>query len=215
MREIISTLECCSENGLCGGCPYHIKKIDCVENHRHEKDTLALIKRLQSENKSLKDELRKECEEHEAFTKKAKEGIDYLKKCGDNFLADYEKAQKEIERLTEELEMAKRVDKTSNSTIACLSKEKAELQKQVDELKERNYWLESEHEYQCEKSYFEGVAKGQEQAVKDTAKEIWEYCVGILKEINGNLDEYDDCYEEYLHIDFIKDFIKSKGVEVE
>lgn len=99
---------------------------------------LAFIKRLLEENKTLKAELRKECEEHEEFVKKAKEEIDYLKKCGDNFLADYEKAQKEIERLTEENEALHRQNANVISFNDALYQEKAELQKQVDELERQN-----------------------------------------------------------------------------
>lgn len=129
-EEIVKALECCVEGGRCGECPYHINKIDCVPYQRSEKDTLDLIHRLQSENATLKTELRKECEEHEEFTKKAKEEIefatkvismskrktkiadllkeiDYLKNCADNFLADYQKAQKQVDELEQELENKK------------------------------------------------------------------------------------------------------------
>ena len=93
-----------------------------------------------------------------------------------------------------------------------VEKQNAELQKQLDELKERNYWLESEHEYQCEKSQFKGVEKGQEQTVKDTAK-------GIYKDIGkGDIlvvqtQEYGEI--EVVSIERLKEIIKSKGVEVE
>ena len=41
-------------------------------------DLLRIIHRLQNENETLKTELRKECEEHEEFTKKAKAEIERL-----------------------------------------------------------------------------------------------------------------------------------------
>ena len=89
-----------------------------------------------------------------------------------------------------------------------MKEKNAELQRQVDELKERNYWLESEHEYQCEKSYFEGVEKGQERAVKDTAREIWNDITSyyFALRVLGN------CTVE---LDKLAEFWHKRGVEVE
>lgn len=153
-EDIVKALGCCKKNEIentcayCSDCP--ASDWDCEEGITDctvdlFQKAINLIYRLQSENKTLKTELRKECEEHEEFTKKAKE---------------------EIERLTE-----------------------------------RNYWLESEHEYQCEKSYFEGVKKGQEQAVKDTSKEI---CLKIIKDQPKPIKEK-----------WVEWFKKEYGVEVE
>ena len=116
------------------------------------------------------------------------------------------KQKAEIERLTKWYD-------TQSGLYNDLQDENKELQEQVDKLKERNYWLESEHEYQCEKSYFEGVEKGKEQAVKDTAKEL--FC-----KINSCIKQG----QEYCGLDWrglltaknmILVWCKKKGVEVE
>lgn len=62
------------------------------------RDVLDLINRLkeQCSKSSYKDSWK-----NKFF--KAQEEIEYLKQHADQFLADYQKAQKEIERLTEEL----------------------------------------------------------------------------------------------------------------
>lgn len=91
-----------------------------------------------------------------------------------------------------------------------IKKQKAE----IDKLKERNYWLESEHEYQCEKSYFEGVEKGREQAVKDTAIK----CLTDIEDcINGMLDG--ERYMTKNEVEYLLEHILNKkqeyGVEVE
>ena len=94
------------------------------------------------------------------------------------------------------------------------------LQAENELLKERNYWLESEHEYQCEKSYFEGVEKGQ----KDTEKEILQ---GFNKWLNQAISEsYDKSVKGSVRYggmntafhevkELVKKVAEEKGVEVE
>ena len=109
----------------------------------------------------------------------------------------------EIERLTEELNKQRNLYlKEFGSNANALAKN-AELQSKIDKLKERNYWLESEHEYQCEKSYFEGVEKGKEQAEKYTAKDIYDFAKDFFE-----WDEEGFCSS-------LKDWLKERyGVEV-
>ena len=147
-EEIVKALEYCSNDS--GRCTH---RYDCVfakcSNCTSElaKNALDLICRLQEQNESLKPdhyraswkakffetkqeneklktELRKECEEHEEFTKKAKA---------------------EIERLTERekflenawhtsIEHTETVERGLNASEA----RNAELQKQVDEFKKIN-----------------------------------------------------------------------------
>lgn len=78
-EEIVKALECCYEADiLCSkDCP-----LQGCESCSAIMGSLALdlIHRLQIENKTLKTELRKECEEHEEFTKKAKAEFERLHK---------------------------------------------------------------------------------------------------------------------------------------
>ena len=116
-------------------------------------DLLSIIHRLQSENKKLKTELQKECQEHLAFAELAKKA---------------DKQQKaEIERLTEENEHLDMVAKQAFADYQKCEIENAELQKQVDELTVEKAELEAKandtiefwmHEY--------------DNAINDTAKEI-------------------------------------------
>ena len=80
---------------------------------RWKKSLLDLIHRLQSENAKLKTELRKECEEHEEFTKKAKAELEELHTLTDMHEANVRKMfennmslRKEIEQLTTRCEIA-------------------------------------------------------------------------------------------------------------
>ena len=142
---------------------------------------LDLIHRLQSENKelkspkfaswklkffNLKEEFDKELAKHEEFTQKAKA---------------------EIERLTEDCESADAVLEAQKHLIDLIKKDKVELQKQVDELEQR-YLEESKERLEFEQRYKKiqhahniglGSQRSQwekkvKQAVKDTAKEIYE-----------------------------------------
>lgn len=163
-EEIVKALENCIDDEMgCVGCPYHGNSC-----RQMDIDTLDLIRRLQNENERLNDmkftqehcdlykenewlkaELKRELAEHEEFTKKAKA---------------------EIERLTEELNLALDIKETISGigakTTELLSenenllKENAELQKQVDELKIKT----------CPNADYCGGRI--QQAVKDTAKKI-------------------------------------------
>ena len=103
-----------------------------------------------------------------------------------------------IKRLQGENEAQRKIIEYHDSLqdeVAMLKEERENMQAEIERLTERNYWLQSNHEYQCEKSYFEGVEKGKEQAVKDTAKEI-------LQEVTCTLRKYEvkvhkDNYEQF------------------
>lgn len=94
------------------------------------------------------------------------------------------------------------------------------LQAENELLKERNYWLESEHEYQCEKSYFEGVEKGQ----KDTEKEILQgfnkwlnqaISISYEKSVKGSV-RYGGMNNAFHEVkELVKKVAEEKGVEVE
>ena len=57
-EEIVKAVECCTELGNCGKCPYRLNKIDCVADHRHEKDIFDLIQRLQGEKAELQKQVK-------------------------------------------------------------------------------------------------------------------------------------------------------------
>lgn len=192
-EEIVKALEHC-------GSQHHIKGCkDCpmqgIENCYDEPLTdnaLNLIHRLQAENAELKEDNERWetmfhiCEErkyrklfNEEWKKEYQKELD---KQGKGLIAGspdfdyvyqrYFEQKAEIEQLTERLDYFQKLSDYHEGNQKELEAKNTELQKQVDELKERNYWLESEHEHQCEKSYFDGVEKGQQQAVKDTAEKF-------------------------------------------
>ena len=140
-------------------------------------DTLDLIHRLQADNESLKKdyieldlefrelrtELDKELAEHEEFTKKANEEIERLTKENKQYFA-------ENERLNEscgiyQIKLEEQIKETYDYVHKAykLKKRNAELQKQVDELKIKT----------CPNTDYCGGRI--QQAVKDTAKEIFEW----------------------------------------
>ena len=176
------------EPGRCPQCPYFIKGINCVNEHGHEKDILDFIHSLQNENATLKTELRKECEEHEEFTKKAKA---------------------EIERLTEGLDYFQKSSDYHEGNQKELEVKNAELQKQVDEFVKIARVSDT-------KKLFDGI---KEQAVKDTAKEIFEKIFGVLFcfTTHGKSEEYNEGFIQCLsEIDErIQKLAKEHGVEVE
>ena len=140
-------------------------------------DVIDFISRLQAENETLKspkfaswklkffnlkEEFDKELAEHEKFV---------------------EKANAEIERLTEE--NRKLDNEWNNTTKYC-----AELQKQVDELKEK-----------CCEISFERYEEGKQ----DTAKEIYNF-------LKSNISVASSSFEA---LEKFREFFKGYGVEVE
>ena len=107
---------------------------------------------LLKENKKLKTELQKECQEHLAFAELAKK-------------AD-EQQKKEIERLTGVVNRLETADKCGRRMRSLDMGEIAELQRQVDEL------TAFKNEAIALSLYGKGRKDGEEVAVKDTAKEI-------------------------------------------
>lgn len=138
-EEIVKALECMA-NSLSGTSGYTVDIIPYA---------IDLIQRLQGENKQLK------CDSYRTSWK-----------------AKFLEAKKEIERLTEERKTANKHDLMYwfNAYKECVKDyeeygiKNAELQKQVDELKER-----AKIDLENEKNWGKIQTK---QAVKDTAKEI-------------------------------------------
>ena len=227
-EEIVMALECCTKPGRCTQCPYFIKGIDCVNKQRHEKDILDFIHSLQNENATLKTELRKECEEHEEFTKKAKEELERLTEeanvdtithidlCTEILVLRKQKSElqkkvnklnktinkrkAEIERLTERLDYFQKTSDYHEGNQKELEAKNAELQKQVDELEE---------EYENMQAEIVATEERRLQAVKDTAKE-WYGIVNYFSLYYPHGQIPYSVFEERLN-----EFAKSKGVEVE
>lgn len=103
----------------------------------------------------------------------------------------------EIERLTEDYE--ERLCTAANVYQVALD-EKAELQKQVDEL------TDFKNQVTLFGLYGAGLENGRKQAVKDTAKEIYDKCIAI--------DKATGC-KGFVCIEAIAELSKGKGVEVE
>ena len=181
----------------------HIEEVYDADREHFIKTTAE----QKAEIEKLKTELRKELTEHEEFTQKAKA---------------------EIERIAKEKKSDAMLLYASGLACEQVKTENAELQKQVDELTAKYRNLENNYEYthelyrQYEKQVDELtdklgkvlleididemlVAKGVEQAVKDTAKEIF---TDLLKEFSlrkscGNADVV------------VREIATRKGVEVE
>lgn len=156
-------------------------------------DILDLIHRLQKENKelkspkfaswklkffNLKEEFDKELAEHEEFTKEAKAEIERLKSMIASWEETWARAEeqhtkKRVTLTKENAELRKQVDELKEerenmqAVIFGLEEDKRLLQKQVDELKTENTELYKEHT-----TVIAGSILQKKQAVKDTAKEI-------------------------------------------
>lgn len=187
-EEIVKALDNCVNGDYktkCKGCPYDEKADYCKVMDR---DTLDLIHRLQSENEAQR------------------KIIEYQDGLPD--LVEQQKA--EIERLTKELQLkTKEFELTEKALIKNVS-ENIELQKQVDELKER-----AKIDLANEKNWGKIQTK---QAVKDTAKEILEDIGNIripnLLDLHKTQDEVKGWI--LFHWKYIKNSIaECYGVEVE
>lgn len=160
-----------------------------------------LIHRLQGENATLESELKKELDEHEEFTKKAKAEIERLKEkfsishYKDSWKNKFFKAQEELERLTEEKD--KYQEKWQTSYMNELN-----LQKQVEKLTAFKNEAISTSLYEVGRKDGEEVA---EEIKKDTAKEI----LGVI--LAREFEKGDYLTDDELH----ELFKERYGVEVE
>ena len=161
-EEIVKAWECHIRDGVtCGkDCPYREKDISCLGG-RHARDTLDLINR----QKAYIERLTEELDFYKGANRELTEKDAYLKQCADQFLADYQKAQKQVDELTDKL----------GKVLSGIK---------MDELL---------------------VAKGIEQAVKDTAKEI-------LQELWLETEAIEN--DEWVR-EKIKEIAERKSVEVE
>ena len=216
-EEIVKALECCinSEGCDCENCPYN-NNDDC--QHRSGEDLLDLIHRLQNEigcyiadQGILLQKIERLTEENEYFNGNAL-----------TFLAERVKLNAEIEFLSDENKYLHSKYKndfiSSQQTNALNDKlmdEKAELQKQVDELKNRKI---EPLIVQCHAPALETCPKV-EQAVKDAVKEILQEGENLLHECAmeyanaGHIDYFGVC--ENISCKVIRKIAKEKGVEVE
>lgn len=153
-----------------------------------------LIHRLQSENEKLESELKKELDEHEEFTKKAKAEIERLKEkfsishYKDSWKNKFFKAQEEVERLTDTLNQYINGELINAETMGKI----ISLEKQVDELK-------------FDKELLQKLLDKRE---KDIAKDLWNDITSyyFALRVLGN------CTVE---LDKLAEFWHKRGVEVE
>ena len=147
--------------------------------------------------------------------------------CSENLLKDcldlIHRLQAENERLTEENEYLDMCGKQFLADYQKCEVERAELENQVDELKELNAkYLESIESVQAGRCRLRCILT--EQAVKDTAKEILQ---GFMKWLNQAINEsYDKSVKGSIHYggknrafhevkELVKNVAEEKGVEVE
>lgn len=243
-EEIVKALEHCGSNhkdNSCEICPFrHVA--NCYDTVLHD-NALDLIHRLQSEIKEYETlfDISNERKYRKMFNEEwKKEYQKDLDKQVEGIIAGfpdfdlvyklYFEQKAKIKRLTEEKKTAWRKFKEKVDECIELSmlldkraSERAELQKQVDELKEKIMNLKSAmisrvaiksydtmlttpddveeifgDAYESEFNKFLG------QAVKDTAKELLQKIMNIIKKSNGFLAE-----------EVIRIMAKQKGVEVE
>ena len=193
-EEIVKSLECCAVEPCedCGNCPRFTKEKLC--HKANAKQSLDLINRQKAEIERLKGFL----STFETVIAEQKEDIEKrVEVLYPDFMKEYRRAKNDLkESLDREME----------------------LQKQVDELKERLRLAYEECE--CEGDYdtelenlFEQCKKDREQAVKDTAKEI---LIAVQKKIthlraNGHLGREQDIRLSRFLVGKAQDY----GVEVE
>ena len=229
--EIVKALEYCAEDTHCvtdRKCPLVADK-DC--HTTLSRNALELIKRLQDEIENLlckNAELEVRCEgilqDYYAQSKTCDEQrVKYERMLEDGELVSkewhdeqvlhaelvIEDQKAEIERLTEEIEQSKSMYDDIRKCNDILLKERADLQKQVDELKEeldKEYELRKNYMFSCEQKDLEikYLEIDKQQAVKDgveeTVRHFWEKFAG-------------NC--EMWISDEIERYAKEKGVEVE
>ena len=204
-EEIVKALECCVKGETCTTCPYFIKRIDCVYHRRAEDNALDFIRRLQYRCSSAikaSDEWKEKYEKERKENAEQKAEIERLKATG--LLKENEQLKKDLQR--KELLRQKAVLYAEEKQA-----KNAELQKQVDELKELNAkYLDSIESVQAGRCRFR--CELTQQAVKDTAKEIYGE-INVSDILVVETQEYGEI--EVVPIERLKEIIKRKGVEVE
>lgn len=199
-EEIVKSLECCTEPGRCTQCPYSIKGIDCVNEQRHVKDILAFIHSLQSENKTLKTELRKECEEHEEFTKKAKVEILEWNKLFNEKRAESDLHKIQNAKLEEELSSLKK-------TVEILTKREFDEQRKTylcGKCQERVFekYKEKETQISEQKAEIERLTlaveglKGENKVIHKENDELLGKIERLTKENSNVISIYDALYRD-------------------
>ena len=203
-EEIVKALECCAVEPCedCGNCPRFTKEKLC--HKANAKQSLDLIHRLQSENEKLKpkkilanrvysdatlkgwkkEDLIEQIRILEHNWAAAEETLNNSSKNAEKLLAE-QKA--EIERLTRELD-----DTISmNEMYVEKVRENDELQKQVDELtaEKEDLYFQNQNLQTYIDNHEPIWKRNTEQAVKDTAKEILQKIMNIIKKSNGFLAE--------------------------
>ena len=210
-EEAVKALECCSTKTYCEDkCEYRLSShgFECIP--KMMKQALDLIYRLQTElEEKDKERLRwgKLVIERNREIKALKQEKEELGKQLHERALKYCTLQAEKERLTEENEY---LDGCAKQFLADYQKceiERAEIQKQVDELKQNQV-------IECH-----GMLKGCDmvkQAVEDTAKDL---LIEFNEWINGHYDQKYDAYCVHIPVDEVSEFLMQKlkeyGVEVE
>ena len=230
-EEIVKALEICAievdihDKDDCKECPYFMKKIDCVTGQRSEKDILALIHRLQ-ERVFDYENLERQAKKLELENIEQKAGIERLTEERYKYKELYETMYRKYSDLSHEEFYCMVLEKEKNEYL-----DKAlELQKQVDELKEKIMNLKSAMiDRVARKSYDSllttiedvdeifGDAYESEfnehlgQAIKDTAKEILQ---DEKEKVTLHMNEAGN-WVNALDEDYIDELANRYGVEVE
>ena len=201
-EELLKAMEFCLKKEECGkDCRlFNVQGCMCIMLNQ----SFQLIQRLQNKNKLLNISLKNECEEHKQFVKLAKkidEGqkaeIERLTLAVEGLKGENKVNHKENDELLGKIERLTKENSNVISMNDALYREKAELQKQVDELENR-----FENKACCNMS--ENCSMVQ-QAVKYTAREILTELYETKFKMIG---------EDYIYADNIKVFAKKYGVEV-
>ena len=124
----------------------------------------------------------------------------------------------EIERLTEEKKSDSMLLYASGLACEQVKAENAELQKQVDELKDLKFTQEHCDLYMENKWLKECIEIAKQQAVKDTAKEIFTELLkaeNVRKEVVKDELSGGHYIVSVVNVDKIRELAKEKGVEVE
>jgi Fe2+ transport system protein B len=138
--------------------------------------------------------------------------------------AENESLKAEIERLTEDNKRLNEllvggtevIDYWNNKYLEEQAKN-TELQKQVDELKKQLNDMEEQRDRQAyiAEDLIQEKHRWTEQAVEDTAKEIYELIDSVKEVFPNDICGYEMANGWSMCVDKLKEIIKSKGVEVE
>ena len=201
-EEIVKALECCSCDVCSNCCLYGKGGMDeCTS--KLAKNAFELVNRLRSENeelnkdyieldiecRELRTELEKELNEHEEFAKKA---------------------NAEIERLTEELDLANETIDRNNKRYERVSIERQKALDRVDFLEDALL-----DKIRRNEELITAIKQAEQQAVKDTAKELIEEIDNVKEIFPNDIVGYEQAQGWCMCIDKLKEIAKRKGVEVE